>query len=163
MGLLKIITKPDADKEYLLNCFRYAIAGHTISGCYGGVNICPELAYQQMMAVKRYYGKTSGNQLVHFVICLNKNVFDEDDALGIACRIAEYYENRYQIIFGVHRNERTGTYGQMTSYLHIHMIINSVSFVDGRMFADNKGDIQKFVKHIKDVTRDYSWKIKYGH
>ena len=163
MGTFKVITKPDAEQEYLLNCFRYIIGGHTIPECYGGINVCPERAYQQMMAVKQYYGKTTGNQLVHFVITLDHRVFDELDALLLADRIAGYYGNRYQIIYGVHRSHRNNRYGLIASYLHIHMIMNSVSFVDGKMYADNKGDTQRFLEHIKKVTGDYHWKIVYGH
>ena len=40
--------------------------------------------------------------------------------------------------------------------------MNSVSFVDGRMYADNKGDTKKFVDFLKSVTKDYHWKVVYG-
>lgn len=163
MGVLKVITKPEAETQYLLHCFQYIISGHTIPGCYGGINVCPERAYQQMLAVKQYYGKTTGNQLVHFVICLNKRIFDDEEALRVAYQIAGYYGDRYQIIFGVHHSDRENSYGQSSSYFHIHMMMNSVSFMDGKMYADNKGDTQKFVQHIKRVTGDYQWKTEYGH
>ena len=51
--------------------------------------------------------------------------------------------------------------GQPASYLHIHMIMNFVSFVDGKMYADNKDDTHWFLDHIKKVTGDYHWKIVY--
>ncbi len=162
MGVLKVIVKAEAEKAYLLNCFHYIIQGHTIPGCYGGINVCPERAYQQMLAVKQYYGKTTGNQLVHFVICLNKRIFDDEEALRVAYQIAGYYGDRYQIIFGVHHSDRENSYGQSTSYYHIHMVMNSVSFVDGKMYADNRADTGKFLEHIKQVTRDSHWKIEYG-
>ena len=80
-----------------------------------------------------------------------------------ADRIAGYYGDRYQIIYGVHRSHRNNRHGLIASYLHIHMIMNSVSFVDGKMYADNKGDTQRFLEHIKKVTGDHHWKIVYGH
>lgn len=50
---------------------------------------------------------------------------------------------------------------KVVSYYHTHLIINSVSFIDGRMFAENKGDISNFVEHIKHVTNDNYWNIYY--
>lgn len=162
MGVLKIITKAEADTAYLLNCFNYVIGGHTVPGCVGGLNVYPLQAFMQMMTVKRYFGKTSGNQLVHFIISLDKKVFDPEVALHIAYEIAKYYGNRYQILFGVHQALRMNRKGRATSYVHIHMIMNSVSFVDGKMYADSKGDNYTFVEHIKSVTYDYNWRVAYG-
>lgn len=42
------------------------------------------------------------------------------------------------------------------------MIMNSVSFVDGKMYADNKGANYAFADHIKRITDDYNWKVVYG-
>lgn len=162
MGVLKIITKAEADTDYLLNCFNYVIGGHTVPGCVGGINVYPLQAFMQMMNVKRYFGKTSGNQLVHFIISLDNKVFDPEVALHIAYEIAKYYGDRYQIIFGVHQNPRINRKGRATSYVHIHMIMNSVSFVDGKMYADNKGANYAFADHIKRITDDYNWKVVYG-
>lgn len=162
MGVLKIITDSEADNSYLLNCVNYVTGGHTVANCFGGMNICPQQAYMQMMAVKEYYGKTSGNQLVHFIISLDKKVFDSEIALNIAYDAAKYYSSRYQIVFGVHRDSRTRRNGRSSSYLHIHMIMNSVSFVDGKKYAENKGANYDFVDHLKRVTNDNNWKVVYG-
>lgn len=40
--------------------------------------------------------------------------------------------------------------------------MNSVSFVDGRKYADNRADTYRFLEHIKHVTGDRYWKIRYG-
>lgn len=45
MGVLKIITKPDADAKYLENVVNYITHGHSIVS--GGFNICPECAFSQ--------------------------------------------------------------------------------------------------------------------
>ena len=63
MGILKIMTKPDADAKYLENAIHYIIYGHSIVS--GGFNICPECALEQMQIVKNYYGKTGGNGTVY--------------------------------------------------------------------------------------------------
>ena len=40
MNVLKIITKPNADKGYLKNAIDYVMKDHGVY--YGGFNICPE-------------------------------------------------------------------------------------------------------------------------
>ena len=47
------------------------------------------------------------------------------------------------------------------SWFHVHIVMNSVSFVDGKMFADNKKDIGKFMEHISEVTGDDWWRLGY--
>ena len=39
--------------------------------------------------------------------------------------------------------------------------MNSVSFIDGKMFADNKKDIGRFMEHISEVTGDEWWRLGY--
>jgi len=40
--------------------------------------------------------------------------------------------------------------------------MNSVSFKDGKMYAENRKDVYKFVEHITTVTGDTWWRVKYG-
>lgn len=162
MGILKVITKAEAENIYLAHSLLYVTGKHTIPGYYGGINICPENAYEQMMAVKRYFGKTSGNQLVHFVISFNNSFYGEDEILGLGYRIGQYFGDRYQLVFGVHHKVNHARNGTVSSYNHLHIIMNSVSFLDGKMYADNKGDTYKFVDFLKSITKDKHWKVVYG-
>lgn len=161
MGLLKIISKSDADKGYLKNAVDY-ITRNIETIYYGGVNICPERAYKQMRKVKKYYGKTGGNQLVHFIVCFDEYVRDMGKTVDYARRIAEYYKSKYQIIFGIHSEVRSNNGGGVKSQLHVHFIMNTVSFKDGRMFAEGKGDIYRFAEHIARVTGDRWWRGLYS-
>lgn len=158
MGLLKRIVKNDAGKEYLKNAVNY-IVDNTDACFYSGINICPERAYKQMRSVKKYFVKTSGNQLVHFVVCFNKDVIQLSTAVEYARKIAEYYKSRYQILYAVHQELRCAESGYGKSLYHVHIVMNSVSFVDGKMFADNKKDIGRFMKHILKVTGDEWWRL----
>ena len=40
--------------------------------------------------------------------------------------------------------------------------MNSVSYIDGKMFSGNHSEIYAFLNYIERVTGDKSWKIKYG-
>ncbi len=161
MGLLKIISKTEADKDYLKNATEY-ITRNSETIYYGGVNICPERAYKQMRRVKKYYGKTSGNQLIHFIVCFNESVQDIGTAVEYSYRIAEYYKSKYQILFGIHSEVRSNNSGGVKSLIHVHFVVNTVSFKDGRMFAEGKGKIREFAEHISEVTGDERWKAMYS-
>lgn len=160
MGMLKMIVKPDAKKVYLKNAVNYIIKNYETL-YYGGVNVYPEKAYRQMKKIKEYFGKTSGNQLIHYVVCFNEHVQDIVTAIDFAYRIAEYYKSRYQVLFGIHSELRYNGNGNAKSLFHLHIILNSVSFVDGKMFAEGKDDVAVFARHIADVTADYHWRIRW--
>jgi len=66
-----------------------------------------------MRSVKKYFGKTSGNQLVHFVVCFKENICDYNEVVNYAYQIAEYYKSRCQIIFGVHSEVRSNQMGSV--------------------------------------------------
>lgn len=160
MGILKVIQNTNSSDDYLYNSINY-IENKSDTVGIGGYRTDPYYAYQQMMTVKNYFAKTSGNQLMHFVVSFNKRVADIETALDYAYKIAMYYGNRFQTVFAVH--EKDGFYkGKIKSYYHVHFILNSVSYVDGRMFAQSKGELYHFMKHIEKVTRDSNFKIIYG-
>ncbi len=160
MGFLKLIVKQNAGKEYLRNAVNY-ITENADACCYSGINICPERAYKQMRKVKKYYGKTSGNQLVHFVVCFNNEVVELATVKKYARKIAAYYKSRYQILYAIHQELRLTKSGYAKSWFHVHVVMNSVSFVDGKMFADNKKGIGRFMEHISEVTGDDWWRLGY--
>ncbi len=149
MGVVKIIRKSQADNDYLKNCLEYVTRGHSIYSF--GVNINPSKAYKQMMKVKEYYGKTSGNQLIHFIVCFDKNVCHMDTAKKICLKIANYYKDQYQIVCGIHRTPRFTKNGFEKSSIHAHFIINSVSFINGKMYAENKKEQNEFIKYVNEV------------
>lgn len=162
MGFLKLIVKQNAGKEYLRNAVNY-ITENADACFYSGINICPERAYKQMRKVKKYFGKTSGNQLVHFVVCFNNDVDDLATTKKYARKIAEYYKSRYQILYAIHQELRYTKSGFGKSWFHVHIVMNSVSFVDGKMFADNKKDIGGFMEYISKVTGDEWWRLAYEY
>ena len=106
MEVLKVIQNTNSSEDYLYNAISYII-NKTEAVCYDGYRVDPNNAYEQMMLVKRYFSKTSGNQLVH-------------------------------------------------------MILNSVSFTDGKMFAEGKGEFAKFAEYIGKITRSRKCRVVYG-
>lgn len=62
------------------------------------------------------------------------------DLYYIALRISVYYGCSYQIVFGVHTD---------TEKIHIHFIMNTVSFIDGTMYSGNETDMDYCTRYNK--------------
>lgn len=161
MDMLKVIQNTNSSDDYLYNAIRYII-NKTEAVRYDGYHVDPDNAYEQMMYVKRYFSKTSGNQLMHFVVSFDvRSVNDEDTALRCGYRIAQYFDDRFQTVFSVH--EKDSCYNsKLKSMYHVHLILNSVSFIDGKMFAEGKGELASFAEYIGNVTRSGKCMVVYG-
>lgn len=129
---------------------------------YGAYHVLIDNSFQQMMAVKRYFGKTSGNLLIHFVVCFDTRVDNPGIVLKYAQKIAHYYGNKFQTVYSVHKKP-TYHKGKVQSLYHALFILNSVSFTDGKMFSQGKGEIFEFVEYIKKVTHDSRWRIVWNN
>ena len=121
-------------------------------------------AYEQFLFVKKYFGKTSGNPVFHFIVVYNaKSTWGNNDehTAEMSHRIASYFSDRYQIVYGIHHKPCYNKCGKCTSLYHVHFIMNSVSYIDGKMFSGNCTEIYAFLEHIKRVTGDKSWTMEY--
>ena len=157
MGTFKIIRQTDGELNYLFNAVNY-ITNKNSYDISGSPNVDTDNAYFQMLCVKKYFQKTSGNPLFHFVIVHeSRNVYDESQAVYLSKKIAEYFKDRYQVIWSVHRKGMKAKGKYPGSKYHTHLLINSVSYVDGKMYAGNQRDIYGFLEYIKQVTRDKKW------
>lgn len=64
----------------------------------------------------------------------------------LAGEIARYYSDKYQIFYAVHED---------TDNVHIHFGMNTVSYVDGSMYAEGYGDYYRLVAHIENIVKSY--------
>lgn len=68
----------------------------------------PELACSQMYAVKKYYGKTGDNPLIHFVVSFENRICDTATACAYIRQIADFLRNNYQLAMYI--NKITGNF-----------------------------------------------------
>ena len=156
MATFKVIGKGEDGKYFddlaLKNAINYILnpikAKSRMIGAYG-VQI--EYAAQQMEFVSRAYNNYDKLRLRHFIISFADNdCILPCDAIYIAQRAAEFYANRYQIIFGIHED---------ADHLHVHFVMNQVSYLDGRKYSGSKKEHYDFVNYMKDVC--YSFGIDF--
>ena len=159
--LLEIINDPYEDPYSVYNCIRYIMRDKSDKNNYhtniysGGYNIFDiKKAADEFFIIKNYYRKTDGRQIKHFVISPDpKDFFVSPMLYELALYICAYYSSRFQMVFSVHTDER--------SHPHIHFVVNTVSFVDGKKLHESKRDLiqlqlycNKYYDYIKER---YTW------
>lgn len=163
MGVLKVIRHTNSGYAYLNNAVNYVVFGKASYDCIGSPNTSLEYPLEQMHCVKQYYNKTGGNPLFHFVVVYHpRTVFNVERAKSVTRSIADYFAGSYQIIWCVHEKKMSKQYGGVASLYHAHLIINSVSYINGKMYSGDYAEIYSFLDHIKRVTGDNSWTVKYA-
>ena len=98
------------------------------SGIIGGYALDPQNAYHQMMMVKRAFHKEDGVQLKHFVVSFSTAEmyrYDTDDLLRLGFEIGQLFQE-YQLAYAIHYD---------TEHIHLHCVMNTVSFVDGHKYS----------------------------
>ena len=139
------------------NALNYVYIGHTDYDKRYSLNTDIDNAYEQFLLVEKYFGKTSGNPVFHFVI-----VYDAKSTWGDNYERAAYFSDRYQLVYCIHRKPCRKKYNGCASVYHAHFIMNSVSYADSKMFSGNRTEIYALLECIKRVTGDKFWIVEYG-
>ena len=137
------------EDNYLWNACEYVLDSRAIRpGGYGVSPYSLRDVCEQMLAVKKYYGKTTGNQLIHLIVSYDDSVKTEEQACALTYRLASYYKNDYQVLFCTHEKDRS-----CSRYCyHMHMMINSVSYRDGKMFISSIENMNQFCDYVTEIT-----------
>ena len=89
-----------------------------------GHNCVPQSAYTEMLTTKQQFRKTDGRQFYHFV-----QSFAEDDPIipaeanAIGLELAQRELSGFEVVIATNVG---------TNHIHNHLVVNSVSCVDGR-------------------------------
>ena len=118
----------------------------------GGFGVNINQAAFEMKRLAKAYGKESGLRLRHMVLSFSA---EETKQLGahaletiykIAAYAAGYYGMEHQIIYAVHEDAKN---------YHVHFVMNTVSFLDGKKYRGNKGDYYRFQAYLKSFLQEY--------
>ncbi len=107
-----------------------------------GINCIPKFAKAQIQETKDRFNKNTGNVGYHIIQSFDDNEGNNEQVFEIGCRLAEeLFGDRFEVIVALHKN---------TDNLHCHIVVNSVSFVDGKKFNDNKAFLNK-MRNVSDT------------
>lgn len=135
---------------YLANALDYVRdERNQYGGGYGVDPYSPTVAYEQMMYTKRYFNKTSGNPLVHIIVGYTKNVTSMNAAAVYGNSIARMFADRYQVLYCTHQYD-----DEYYNWYHTHLIVNSVSYVNGAMMETGYREMNQFCKQLSGLLNE---------
>lgn len=148
MCVVKMVRNSYLNYSSIFNLVNYVLCDKSTSErvrFYGGYNVDIDRADEQIMHVKDYYRKDDGRKMRHFIVSFGDEI-PAYDAYVLGWRIAAFYANRYQIVFGVHED---------TDNVHIHFVFNTVSFTDGLKYCDYQSDLCSLKAYVNRVYDDF--------
>ena len=114
----------------------------TVTGPYSPEVISVNGVYNAFLEEKQLWGKDSGRMFAHNVISFHK---DEKtypaECLEIGRQFCEKFFPNHQNLIAVHQDR---------DHLHVHIVTNTVSFMDGKKLHQTKYDLQR----QKDFTNE---------
>ena len=97
-----------------------------------------------MRAVAAHYGKNSHIRLHHFILTFNPSLVNL--LPSIANDICDYIGRTYQVVVAQHED---------TPNPHLHVVFNSVSFVNGYKYRGGKEDYYELIDQMSSIVHKY--------
>lgn len=126
--------------EYVLREEKVRDGLCTVTGPFGVDVISYDTVYRAFLDEKRLWDKDTGRMYAHNIISFHKDEqITPEEALDFGIRFAEKWFDGFQTLVAVHQDK---------DHIHIHLVTNTVSYIDGRKLHNTKADLQR----MKDLT-----------
>ena len=120
-----------------------------------GVKCTPEIAFQEMRAVKKHFGKEGGTLAYHGYQSFAPGECTPEEAHEIGKQlIKELYGDEYQVVIATHLDKK--------NHLHNHFVINTVSRIDGIKFHRTAEDYKKMQEVSDRICREHGLSVIKG-
>jgi len=116
-----------------------------------GINCSVEFARDQFDTTKLRFGKTRGNVAYHAYQSFAPGEVTPDEAHAIGVQLArELWGDRFQMVVATHVNSHC---------VHSHIVINSVSFRDGKKFHDCRDTYRQLMEASDRICLEHGLSI----
>lgn len=116
-----------------------------------GINCNAETAYQEMIITKKHFGKENGILAYHSFQSFAEGEVTPEQAHEIGIKLAEeLWGDKFEVIVSTHLN---------TNHIHNHFVLNSVSFVDGKKYRDNRMSYAVMRRTSDDICAEYKLSV----
>lgn len=123
----------------------YAVNPEKTKGLVTGVDCLPERAYQEMMQTKERWDKKNGVQGYHIIHSFAPGEVTPEQAQKLGVEFAQrLLGERFEAVVSTHIDHE---------HIHCHIVFNSVSFMDGKMF---RNDFKAYFGDIRGISNDIS-------
>ena len=116
-----------------------------------GINCDSDTACQQMSRTKLQFQKTDGILAFHGYQAFAPGEATPETAHAIGVKLAkELWGDRFEVVVSTHLDK---------NHLHNHFVLNSVSFMDGKRYYDNKATYALMRQTSDRLCREYSLSV----
>ena len=163
MAINKVVNKSTKSHGAMRNVLEYVLRDEKvkegyvfIEGPYDGDSINYDEVYQTWIREKQIWDKDSGRMYAHNIISFHKDEkITPEEVLEIGKAYAEKFFPEHQYVISVHQDK---------DHLHCHIVVNSVSYIDGRKLHQTKKDLEKQKEFTNDLCRERGLSIaEKGH
>lgn len=113
-----------------------------------GINCYPSTAREEMLAVKRRFGKEDGTVAYHGYQSFAPGEVTPELAHQIGIELAQQlWGDKYQVIVATHLDK--------DNHIHSHFVVNTVSFIDGIKYHRTEKDYYEMRKASDELCREY--------
>lgn len=117
-----------------------------------GVNCSPTTARDEMIAVKKRFGKEDGTVAYHGYQSFAPGEADPQTAHEIGLKLAKkLWGEKYQVVVATHLDK--------SNHLHNHFVVNTVSFVDGIKYHRTEKDYYDMQQESDRLCREYGLSV----
>ena len=117
-----------------------------------GINCSPSTARDEMVAVKKRFGKENGTVAYHGYQSFAPGEATPETAHEIGIKLAaRLWGDRYQVIVATHLDRE--------NHLHNHFVLNTVSFVDGIKYHRTAKDYHDMQAISDELCREYGLSV----
>jgi len=110
-----------------------------------GINCLPEQAYREMMQTKERWDKKNGVQGYHIIHSFAPGEVTPGQAQKLGVEFARrLLGERFEAVVSTHVDHE---------HIHCHIVFNSVSFMDGKMY---RSDFKAYFGDIRGISNDIS-------
>lgn len=153
MAINKVVNKSTKSHGAMRNVLEYVLRDEKvkegyvfIEGPYAGDSISYDEVYQTWIREKQIWDKDSGRMYAHNIISFHKDEkVTPEEVLEIGKAYAEKFFSGYQYVISVHQDK---------DHLHCHIVVNSVSYIDGYKLHQTKKDLEKQKEFTNDLCRE---------
>lgn len=116
-----------------------------------GINCDKESALDEMRNTKKKFGKERGILAYHAFQSFMEGEATPQIAHEIGIKLAEeLWGDKFEVLVSTHLN---------TNHIHNHFVLNSVSFIDGKKYRDNRETYALMRKTSDDLCREYGLNV----
>ena len=106
-----------------------------ITGPYRFEEINTDNVYETFLMEKKMWRKTEGRMLTHSILSFHKDeLITPSEVLEFAIKLCQKNYEGYQVLIAIHEDK---------DHLHSHMLINSVSYVNGLKLRETREDLRQ--------------------